>query len=135
MPHESERVLRALRAEIERTVGELQAFAFQAVTSGTPVDTNFARAQWAPSFQRSSDEGVARPRDRGEAKTRAAAEFQAHKRQSQQIRRSYQLSLGPVYISNNANYIGFLNGGSSSQAPSNFVEAAIAEAVQRVESG
>jgi hypothetical protein len=81
---------------------------------GTPVDTGNARANWIPS--------IGQPHD-GEVSGNGA-----HDAGVAQLAR-YQLSAGPVHITNAAPYIDALNHGSSKQAPALFVESAIDRAL------
>jgi hypothetical protein len=98
---------------------------------GTPVDTGWARANWIPAI------GVPRTVPAG---TREAAEAGSVPLGAQQsgvarVATSYTMSQGRVHITNNVPYIVELNEGSSKQAPSGFVQAAIARAVDRATRG
>lgn len=83
----------------------------------TPVDTGRARANWVASIGEPSTEDNPGPdlgsRDANETKSTAEALAQA-----QTALAGYKLSLGPIYLVNNTEYILFLDDGSSDQAPS-----------------
>ena len=85
----------------------------------TPVDTGWARSNWVPSVGSPYDNpvGTREGLDRGPQQS-GMAEIG-----------SYQVSLGPVFISNNVPYIQILNDGHSQQAPAGFVQMAIDRAV------
>lgn len=91
----------------------------QPSAGGTPVDTGHARANWVPSV--------------GAPYTAEASGASAHEAGVAAVI-SYKLSDGPLFVSNNAPYIGLLNIGSSKQAPAGFIEMAIDEAVAKVQS-
>jgi hypothetical protein len=114
---------------VEKAVRKLQLRAFQTLTSATPVDTGFARAGWTPSVGAPDPGPSERPSDPAVARSQAAALFGAHVQISQGLASSYRLSQGAVFIVNNVRYVGFLNAGTSAQAPALFVERAVATAV------
>lgn len=86
---------------------------------GTPVDTGHARANWVPAVSapaRLEVEGSeATPHDTGLATVLA-----------------YELGQGPLYLSNNVDYIELLNRGHSAQADVAFIELAIDEAMTEI---
>jgi len=127
---ESDRVLRELNKFIEKEVGRLQLRAFQAVTTATPVDTGFARGSWSPSVGSPNTSAANPPSDQSAAAAEGSIRLTKNRTLAQSLAVSYKLTRGPIFISNNAPYIGKLNGGSSAQAPSRFVEAAILQAVR-----
>ncbi len=93
----------------------------QAVVLATPVDTGRARANWqasigTPITEPTDDEDIS-----GNS-TISGNNGVISRRASGQT----------VFISNNVDYIGDLNDGSSSQAPANFVELAVQEAIKFV---
>jgi hypothetical protein len=95
------------------------------IEGGTPVDTGWASANWTPSV------GAPNPQSQPENPTSgdvAAARGKAIQGQAQVLQ--YRLGQGSVFISNAAPYIGYLNNGSSQQAPAGFVQRAIANAVR-----
>jgi hypothetical protein len=98
----------------------------------TPVDTSKALSNWqaGQSFPLLDEvdaffEGVF-------GSTRGPSSAAAIKSGQSNIRR--KLSGSTLYISNNADYISKLNSGSSTQAPSGFVEGAVARARRSVRS-
>lgn len=119
-------VVRGIEAFVERRVKQL---AFEIVSNlvsapsegGTPVDTGWARANWQPSIGEPA-RGVSGSRESVSAAGQAAG--------LQQVLNWKLVSGTKVHITNNVPYIGFLNDGSSAQAPAGFVQAAIRRAVQ-----
>jgi len=83
----------------------------QAVVLATPVDTGRARANWRASSG-SSDFKTYESVDFNSALTQARAVIEGDR-------------TGVIYITNNLDYIGSLNDGSSAQAPAGFVEQAV----------
>lgn len=128
-------VIRGLRAGTERIV---QALSLEVTANlkkapsegGTPVDTGWARVNWVPTIG-SPFSGTAGTRKQAESgsidrSTSAAGEASLL---------GYKLARGQVFISNNVPYIGFLNNGSSKQAPRGFVQRAIQRAIDRLSGG
>jgi hypothetical protein len=104
-------------AQVDRIVKKAAGAALQSVVSATPVDTGRARGGWqvgagiAPQGESNRlDPGGGGTIGAGLSKVRSARPGQT------------------VFISNNVDYIGFLNQGSSSQAPANFVGIAVRKA-------
>lgn len=87
---------------------------------GTPVDTGWARANWIPVIGTQVGEPVG---------TRESVSDNAQKAAVARVVAAYRKELGPVTVGNPVPYIQFLNDGSSQQAPSGFVQRAIAKAV------
>lgn len=129
---EKARILRALNETIQDVVGRLQLSVFQILTTETPVDTGFARGAWTPSLGTAQNAELVPPRRREAKKSAGERNLVANRAKAEAIARTYQISQGPVFISNNVPYIGFLNEGSSAQAPARFVEAAIAKALRSI---
>ena len=97
-----------------RIVAQTAQIISQTVILATPVDTGRARANWQIGI--GSPVIVETPeRDQAGATTIA--------------RNASKLAIGSrartIFLSNNVDYIGDLNAGSSSQAPANFVEIAV----------
>jgi len=92
----------------------------------TPVDTGWARANWVPNIG-SPFEGTAGTRADAEAGSVDTAAQQAG---LAKVATSYKT--GPtIHQTNNVPYIELLNGGSSKQAPSGFVQSSILKAVRQ----
>lgn len=90
---------------------------------GTPVDTGWARANWVPNIGEPLT-GVVGTREAVTAGAQAAG-------QAKLIR--YKLGQGPIYLTNNVEYIKRLNAGHSKQAPAGFIQAAVARGIKAVE--
>jgi len=94
---------------VDLIVKKVSGAALAAVVTATPVDTGRARGGWqvglglAPSGRTSED--------RAGASTIAKGTSTISRRGTEQT----------VFISNNVEYIGFLNDGSSAQAPADYV--------------
>lgn len=88
----------------------------QAVVMATPVDTGRARANWIASLDTASS-AKTESTDKGGAQAIAAARATINGYDGD--------TNAEVHITNNLEYIGFLNDGSSAQAPSGFVRTAI----------
>ena len=114
----------AIVKELEGFVGELAKKLNLNITAGlqkdTPVDTGWARINWVPS--------LITPFSRT-AGSRAAAELGSldPSPQAQGIAQiaQYKFGVGDIFITNNVDYIGKLNMGTSAQAPAYFVETRI----------
>ena len=116
---------RFLELSIKKIVLDIVAELVKAPSEGgTPVDTGWARANWIPYIGSASSSPVGnRP------KTGQTASTAAQSKATAEVAGSYTLSKGKIVIANNVPYIVFLNEGSSKQAPSGFVQAAIARAI------
>lgn len=139
MVDQSKRIEKELRAAGAAAIRRLQLRSFQALTSATPVDTGFARAGWTPSVGSAIAEPNPRPagagsRDapgpnRGAVEAQASSNLSANQAKALQIAATYRLEQGSVFLTNAVPYVVFLNEGSSSQAPSKFVERALSAAL------
>ena len=114
-PNRFARRMEQLARNVERnapeTVRRAAVAINQAVVVATPVDTGAARSNWQVEFNRPAS---------GTVSTTSASVTIA--RNNAEIERFRQ---GEIHLTNNLPYIVFLNEGSSSQAPANFVEIAI----------
>lgn len=115
----TERLMRSLTLEVTANLIE-----------ATPVDTGWARANWVPNIRvpievtsgtrQQAEEGVI---DRG-----------PQQQGIDTVATQYRLPNGAIFVSNNVDYILRLNEGSSTQAPSGFVQVEILRAIRRVTS-
>lgn len=121
-------IIQALEETAEKAVIRLGLNITANLIEDTPVDTGWARANWVPAI------GASRASPAASQPTGAMVQTQAALQASGQVGLlSYKLSRGSVFISNNVPYINRLNDGSSTQAPSGFVQAAIRRGVQQTE--
>lgn len=127
---DAERIMAKLEGAAEKVVRRIQLTAWQTLTSATPVDTGHARSGWLPTTGSPADARLDAPKDRGDASSQAGARFAASATKAQQIAATYKLPQGKVFLTNPVPYIVYLNAGSSAQAPANFVDIAIAQAVK-----
>jgi hypothetical protein len=97
---------------------------------GTPVDTGWARANWIPSINEPAlmDARVKDPTPEQVAARQAIAEGGLNDLLA------WRLESGPIFDSNNVEYIGVLNAGHSPQSPPGFVQNALEKAVRETES-
>lgn len=95
----------------------------QAVVLATPVDTGRARANWQVGLG-APERAVREEEDPSGSGTIGRNNLVISGRAPRQT----------IYLSNNVDYIGRLNEGSSSQAPAGFVEEAVAAGVRAVRS-
>jgi hypothetical protein len=120
-----ERVLLGIAGEV---VGFLQARAWQALVSATPVYTGFARSSWFPTLGSPLTQPIEKPSLDAAARQAAAKQLAENRGRSKKIQDTYRIGQGAAFITNPASYIVFLNGGSSAQAPAMFVERAVEQA-------
>lgn len=102
----------------------------QAVVMGTPVDTGRARSNWIAQIGSAPDETIEAYAPGKDGDTEAS-NTQAALDQAEAVIRGYTEGQ-EIHITNNLPYIQRLNDGYSSQAPANFVEQAVQEALQVV---
>lgn len=118
-------VVRALEGFVERRVTQLALDIVANLVAapsegGTPVDTGWARANWQPNIG-----GPARTTSGSRESVTSAAQ-----NEGLGALVGWRLASGAkIHITNNVPYIGFLNQGTSKQAPAGFVQAAIRRAV------
>lgn len=114
----------------DRLVRKVAIVADQAVVLATPVDTGRARSNWIVALNSPSSKVIQAysPGGGGDKNAQAAID------QGQAVISGYKPGT-EIHITNNLEYIGELNDGSSRQAPANFVEESILEAASAVQSG
>lgn len=134
MTGQPKRIEKEIVGETERATGKLFLRVGQALRSGTPVDIGFARSGWTPSTGSPKSDPLKPPTGlpRQTQKQLAAKRLATSKAAAALIAKTYRLGLGKAYWVNGVVYIVPLNSGSSSQAPKNFVEKAISDAVNSV---
>ena len=116
------RIARGLNNLIERTVRGIAADATRNLAEGTPKRTGFAAASWIPTtggtdhLQIEPQGDVGRQRSEQESAVQELA--------------GYTLKDGIIYIVNTSGRAAELDAGSSSQAPSGFVEAAVEKTIR-----
>ncbi len=106
---------------IEQLVRKTALVADQVVVLGTPVDTGRARANWISSVNAAEERNDLPPDKTGQAALDQARLTVGRYRLGQSI-----------FLTNNVEYISFLENGSSKQAPNGMVAAAIQAAVRVV---
>ena len=124
MTREVDSVIRQLDDFVERVVRDLSRNTTTELTDATPKDTAFASVNWIPRVGADNADPPALTRSFESATTIRVQQQAALASLS-----AYQLAQGLIYIPNNVTYIVNLNQGSSEQAPSAFVQTAIAAAI------
>lgn len=119
-------VINQLDSFTERLITKITLDVTANLVEATPVDTGWARANWVAQIGRPFVEDLSAVTPDGQA---AASAGQRQAASLGNVASSYRLQRGAVFVSNNVPYIMFLNEGSSQQAPSGFVQRAIAKAV------
>ena len=123
----------AINRQTIKVLGELQKFikdttvkvsinATAEVSADTPVLTGWAQANWIPSIGAKSDDPFG---------SREAVSLSAQNAGIALLLGTYQLP-HLVHITNNVPYIGVLNTGTSTKAPSDFIQTAIAKAIKSI---
>lgn len=90
----------------------------------TPVDTGRARSNWVVSIGQPELDQVAFSGSDSQAGNEAAATVKALNQANQALSK-YDIRLGPIYITNNLEYIIYLDEGSSPQAPDGITKFAL----------
>lgn len=114
-----------------KLVRQVALVADQALVLATPVDKGIARSNWQvsvnrpirkviPAYAPGNKLGLGERRNAAKALAQGSAAIAKYK------------GPGKIYITNNVHYITLLNGGSSRQAPANFVQIAVNAAVDAV---
>mgnify|MGYP000125552930 CR=1 FL=1 len=119
-------IVRGLERVTEHVVTKITLDVTANLVETTPVDTGWARANWVPAI------GAPVIQDLRGVPTTAQNVASMTGEQQQAlvgIVTDYRLSRGAVFVSNNVPYVPRLNDGSSTQAPSGFVQRAVQKAV------
>lgn len=112
----------------ERVMRATGLAAHSAVVLATPVDTGAARSNWQVTLA-SPAQGIRPSLVPGEKGSTGGQAASAVLTEGQQRIGGFTLSAGTINLTNNLPYIQRLNEGWSNQAPSNFVETAVQNAV------
>jgi len=126
-PRDQEKRILAAGTKVVRT---LELLLYQALTSATPVDTAFARASLTPAVGSPVSKMLERPVTDEAARKDASSRFSDNKAKAAAIAATYKIGDGKVFLTYRAGYVVFLVMGSSSQAPKNFPQRAIATSVR-----
>jgi hypothetical protein len=111
-----------LDALVEDAVKAVTINATAKLIAATPVKTGWARANWIPSVAEPREDPAGSPDAVSEsAQAQGLAEVAAY--------RITEGPAAPAYVTNAVPYISRLNAGSSAQAPAEFVQRAIDQAV------
>jgi hypothetical protein len=107
-----------IEKRVDETVRKVAIQALQGVVLATPVDTGRARGNWLVSLGYATKVPISRLDKGGGSAIADGRATIAQRREGQD-----------VYLTNNVAYIGRLNEGYSAQAPAQFVQTAVAQAV------
>lgn len=121
---------REIEKNATRLVRQVALAADSAVVTATPVDTGRARSNWIVGINSDPNNPID-TYSPGQFGSTAGANVAAALAQAQ-TEVSKVNNGDTVFISNNLDYIGKLNNGSSAQAPANFVIAAVRAGVDAV---
>lgn len=138
-PSQFDKNLAARQKEIasntDRLVRKTALAVDSTVVLGTPVDTGRARSNWQVELNGPAD-GVIEAYVAGKGGSTAAENVTAALAQARQVIAQYSGDVpnASINITNNLDYIGDLNDGSSAQAPAGFVEKAIHVGVEAIRS-
>lgn len=130
-----QRQIREIIAELDKftsfKIRQLASEISSELTENTPVDLGWARANWVANLNSPVVNTESLSKEDRKAKLNAQ-----RARQSTAIVRiitTYTVNQGEIFISNGVPYILRLNEGSSKQAPRNFIQDAIRDAVKTVQ--
>lgn len=119
-----------LGTNADKLVRKVALVADQAIVTSTPVDTGRARSNWIVQLDSAADQIISAYSE-GRSGSTESENTQAAIDQGSRVISNYQTGR-VIHISNNLDYIQDLNDGTSAQAPPNFVEIAVMEAVEAI---
>ena len=124
MANQSRAITNSLNRFVERAVVETVTNVTPAIQAGNPVDTGFSQNNWIPNIG-SPYEGTA-----GTYEQAVAGILNPAPREQglARVRTGYRLAAGPVYITNNVQYINELN---TLHPARTFVQRGIAAGIRR----
>jgi hypothetical protein len=125
---ELDRVIEAMKREVEETIIEFVTEITALLTEKTPFETGHARFNWLPSWGAPIETVAGEVKEGKGGKRRSVGAKGEQKKLLDKILR-YRLTDGDVFISNNVPYIVFLNYGTSEQAPRNYVQACVDQGI------
>ena len=117
---------------VDKLVRKVALVADQAIVSATPVDTGRAKSNWIAQLNSPATQTIS-AYSPGELGATTAQNEQAAIDQASSVISGYNYG-DEIHITNNLPYIQRLNDGYSGQAPTNFVETAVSQAVKAVSS-
>jgi hypothetical protein len=123
-------IIQALTRTVEHVVGRMQLRVYEALVEATPIDTGFAKAGWVPSIGAPLPGPPKQPARRSAAIAQAARLRARHRGWAYKLAAFYRVRQGRVIITNVVEYLPQLNRGSSTQAPSMFIEQAALRGVK-----
>ncbi len=132
MTRQTRRIEDIVLIAVRDIVREVQLKSWQSLTSATPVDTGHARSGWVPTVTSPASEALTPEGGRDAIRAQARARNSRNSAAARTIAGTYRLEQGQIFIVNPVDYLKYLDMGSSSQAPSMFVERAIVKALNSV---
>lgn len=130
MSRQTERIERALIGAAEEVVRRLQLRTWQILAVETPVDLGTARSGWTPSAGSPADRPILAAETDEATRAAATARFAENRARAERLANTYRTNQGRAFLTNPVPWIVPLNGGSSAQAPANFVPRAISKAIR-----
>lgn len=122
---------KSIEVAVDNLVKKVALTADQTVVLATPVDTGRARSNWITTID-APNSGTIDPYSPGDKLgIGETANAQAAIDQAKSVIQT-RMKGQSIHITNNLEYIGELNGGSSKQAPENFVGKAVLAAVNAI---
>ena len=122
--HQIPVILAALIKVAEDTTKQVALDVTANLIEDTPRDTSWARNNWIPNIGNKLRKPAGDPDNVAGANASLNASVI-------EVATTYRISRGSIFITSNVPYIQALNNGSSTQAPSGFVQIAIANALKR----
>jgi hypothetical protein len=121
-----------VEGNVERAVKDCAREVLKSAVENTPVDTGFARSNWAPELDRAF-EGLFPARVPGAGGSTAAEDAAAAIEAGPPTVEAFDIQKnGSIHITNNAPHIQPLNDGHSKQAPASFVQIVVIDGLATV---
>lgn len=123
-----EAIIKELARGVEIIVGRLSGKLARELRDDTPKDTSYHASRW---IIKAGSRPGAQPTPKTRAGRLSAVTFGPQNASIAAIA-GYRLTQGNVFLSNDGDYIGALNAGSSSKAPALFVNKAVERSVVNI---
>lgn len=112
---------------IDRQIVYLTIHVHGNLVEATPVDLGWARANWVPDIGRPYRVNITDFEPTSGAALALSGSVSA---ELATLSFSYNMNMGPIFLSNNVPYIGALDAGHSPQAPPGYVQATVERSVE-----
>lgn len=121
-------IIKTTKEFVEKVMVKLTLDVNANLTETTPVDTGWAASNWVPNIGSPYNNSANGVESREEKLNLLSAQLSDKEKGLAEVL-NYKLPRGAIHITNNVPYITKLNEGSSSQAPTAFVQTQIERAV------